>query len=65
MTLEVLRQRIGTATFLNVLSEWTERHADGNATTDDFIALAEEISGQQLDDLFETWLFEPGKPPPP
>jgi hypothetical protein len=23
------------------------------------------VNGEQLDDLFETWLFEPGKPPHP
>jgi aminopeptidase N len=31
-------------------------------TTDAFIDLAEDISGQDLDPLFETWLFTPGKP---
>jgi aminopeptidase N len=65
MTLEVLRQQIGNDTFLDVLREWTERYAYGNASTDDFIALSEELSGQQLDDLFLTWLFGPGKPPHP
>ncbi len=39
--------------------------AGGNVTTDEFIALAERISGQQLDDLFETWLFTPEKPGAP
>ena len=34
----------------------------GNVTTDQFIRLAERISGQQLDDLFEAWLFTPGRP---
>ena len=33
-----------------------------NVTTDEFIGLAEQISGQELDDLFETWLFTAGKP---
>jgi hypothetical protein len=28
----------------------------------EFIALAEQISGQDLDDLFQTWLFTPVKP---
>jgi aminopeptidase N len=65
MTLEVLRQQIGDDTFMTLLSEWTDRYAYGNATTDDFIALAEDVSGQQLDDLFQRWLFEPGKPPLP
>jgi hypothetical protein len=31
-------------------------------TTDQFIALAERISGQDLDELFTTWLFTSGKP---
>jgi aminopeptidase N len=31
-------------------------------TTDESIALAERVSGQQLDELFETWLFTAGKP---
>ena len=31
-------------------------------TTDEFIALAESISGQDLGALFETWLFTAGKP---
>ena len=34
----------------------------GNGDTAGFIKLAEKISGQQLDDLFRTWLYTPGKP---
>lgn len=33
------------------------------AAGDEFIALAEEISGQELDDLFIAWLYESGLPP--
>jgi aminopeptidase N len=65
MTLEVLRREIGNDTFLPLLREWTERYAYGNATTGDFIALAEEVSAEQLDGLLHNWLFEPGKPPLP
>ena len=39
-----------------------QAHAGGNVTTDEFIDLAERISGQDLDELFETWLFTPGRP---
>ena len=35
---------------------------DGNVTTDQFIALAEQISEQHLDSLFQTWLFTTTKP---
>ncbi|MCD6014598.1 MAG: hypothetical protein K0R88_682 [Solirubrobacterales bacterium] len=27
------------------------------------MALAEQISGEQLDDLFDVWIFTPEKPP--
>ncbi len=37
--------------------------ARDTVTTDEFIELAEKLSGMQLDDLFETWLFTPEKPP--
>ena len=37
-------------------------HSGGNVTTPQFIALAERISGQDLGDFFETWLFTPEKP---
>ena len=36
-----------------------DRFHNGNATTEDFIALAEEVSGEQLDDFFDAWLFAP------
>ena len=65
MTLEVLRQEVGNSAFLDILREWAARHAHANASTADFIALAEEISGQSLDQLFDDWLFAQGKPPPP
>jgi aminopeptidase N len=65
MALEVLRQEVGNQTFLEILREWADRYAYSNATTADFIALAEEVSGQSLDQLFDDWVFEHGKPPPP
>ncbi|GGW19695.1 peptidase [Streptomyces capoamus] len=62
MTLQVLRERIGDAAFFRLLPAWTRLHRYGNADTADFIRLAERVSGQQLDDLFDTWLFTTGKP---
>jgi aminopeptidase N len=63
MTLQALRTAIGDSAFFAILLAWTEEKKDGTATTDEFIALSERISGQQLDDLFQTWLYTPGKPP--
>ncbi|WP_234545007.1 M1 family metallopeptidase [Streptomyces shenzhenensis] len=62
MTLEMLRERIGDTAFFKLLPAWTKLHRYGNADTADFIRLAEKVSGQQLDDLFRTWLFTTGKP---
>jgi aminopeptidase N len=62
MTLQMLRERIGDTAFFKLLPAWTKLHKYGNANTADFIHLAERISGQQLDDLFQTWLFTTGKP---
>jgi aminopeptidase N len=62
MTLQVLRNQVGDRDFFRILRAWAARKAGGNGTTAQFIALAERISGQQLDELFETWLFTAGKP---
>ncbi|MFL1897974.1 M1 family metallopeptidase [Streptomyces tauricus] len=62
MTLQVLRERIGDKAFFKLLPAWTKQNRYGNANTDDFIRLAEKISGKQLDVLFQTWLFTQGKP---
>jgi aminopeptidase N len=63
MTLEALRERVGSATFFRILSDWAHAHTYGNAGTSDFIDLAEADSGQDLDHFFDVWLFQPGKPP--
>ncbi|MFG3010763.1 M1 family metallopeptidase [Streptomyces cinerochromogenes] len=62
MTLQVLRERIGDKAFFELLPAWTRLHRYGNADTDDFVRLAERVSGRQLDDLFGPWLFTTGKP---
>ncbi|WP_214416473.1 M1 family metallopeptidase [Sphaerisporangium fuscum] len=62
MTLQALRQRIGDQTFFTLLRTWTDQHKYGNVTTDEFVKLAEKLSGQQLDALFDAWLFKPVRP---
>jgi hypothetical protein len=62
MTLQVLRQTVGDAHFFRILKAWAQSRADDNVRTAQFIRLAERISGQQLDDLFQTWLYTAGKP---
>ncbi|MFI1166819.1 M1 family metallopeptidase [Streptomyces sp. NPDC020801] len=62
MTLQALRERIGDQAFFRLLPAWTKLHRYGNANTADFVRLAEKVSGQRLDDLFQKWLFTTGKP---
>jgi aminopeptidase N len=62
MTVQALREEIGTKRMLEVLRRWTAEHRYGSADTREFIALAEEVSGEELDRLFQRWLFQRGKP---
>ena len=62
MTLQQLRLAVGDDDFFRILRKWAQSRAGDNVTTDEFIGLAERISGEDLDELFETWLFTPGRP---
>jgi aminopeptidase N len=62
MTLQALRERVGDDTFFAIARGWAASKSGGNGTTPEFIALAEQISGQQLDDVFGPWLFTAGRP---
>jgi aminopeptidase N len=64
MTLHQLRKTVGDEDFFTILRTWVAEHKYGNGDTAQFIALAERISGLQLDDLFQTWLYTPEKPVP-
>lgn len=64
-TLHALRLEIGDATFFDTLRTYYAQYADSNATTDDFITVAEAVSGQPLDDLFEAWLYDEDLPDQP
>jgi aminopeptidase N len=61
-TLYALRKKIGEPKFKALLQQWPTVHWHSTVTTADFITLAEQISGQQLDDFFTTWLYTPAKP---
>jgi hypothetical protein len=62
MTLHQLRLRIGDRAFFTVLRRWAQENEGGNVATPEFIALAEAVSGQELDGFFRRWLFTPGRP---
>jgi aminopeptidase N len=62
MTMHALRERIGDRAFFRLTQRWMTRYAYGNATTRQFIDLAERISGQNLDPFFRVWIYTPSKP---
>ena len=56
MTLEALRQEVGSPDFFVILRRWAQQNEYGNVTTADFIALSERVSGEDLDTFFHAWL---------
>ena len=65
LTLHALRVTVGDAALFEILRTWASRYAYGNASTADFVALAEESSGRDLGALFQAWLYEPDVPEMP
>ncbi|MFT4040945.1 MAG: M1 family metallopeptidase [Thermomicrobiales bacterium] len=63
LTLHALRLDVGDEAFFAILRAWPERYRNGNAATADFVALAEEISGRDLDAFFDGWLYQIALPP--
>jgi aminopeptidase N len=62
MTLHALRLTIGDDDFLRLLRGWVAENAGRTVTTADFVSHAERVSGRQLDDFFDAWLYTPAKP---
>ncbi len=62
MTLQALRQKVGGRTFFAILRSWTAEHRYANATTPEFVALAEHLSGKPLGPFFQAWLYGKGRP---
>ena len=61
-TLHALRGKVGDDDFFAASRLWLSRYDDATGTTADFQAVFEEVSGQDLDDFFGIWLFDPAKP---
>jgi aminopeptidase N len=61
-TLHALRAEVGDAAFLDAASLWLTRYDDATGTTDDFQAVYEEVSGQDLGAFFDAWVWTPSKP---
>jgi aminopeptidase N len=62
MTLQALRHRIGEDAFWQLLRTWAAEQGGGTGSTEQFEALAERLSGQDLAAFFDAWLFTSARP---
>jgi hypothetical protein len=66
LTLHALRLHLDDdEAFFKVLRTYAERYQYSTATTADFIAVAEGVSGEALDGLFDAWLYDEEMPDMP
>ena len=57
LVLQALRMQVGDDVFFNILRTYAKRYQYLDAGTADFIAVANEVSGKDLSDFFNAWLF--------
>lgn len=60
MLLHKVRRAVGDTTFFRILPLWAQTRMYRNATTADFTAYVEKMSGRDLDGLWDTWLYGTG-----
>lgn len=65
LTLHALRLTVGDETFFEIIRAYADQYRYGNATTDDFFAIAEEMSGLNLGKFKQDWLYSLAIPPIP
>jgi hypothetical protein len=52
-----LRQELGDEVFWSVLQSYADQYRWGVATPSDFLRVAESVSGQALDELYDRWIL--------
>ncbi len=65
LALHAFREIVGRDPFFATLREYAARFAGSTASTDDFVAVAEEVTGAALADVFALWLYQTEVPPLP
>jgi aminopeptidase N len=65
MIVHALRRTIGDEDFFRLLTTWTAERRGRNASTEDFVAVAERVSGESLTAFAEVWIFGTTQPPKP
>lgn len=62
LVLYALQQEVGDETFFKILQTFARQYQYGNAGTDEFMAVAEDVSGRDLTAFFDAWLFSERMP---
>ncbi|HMR14509.1 MAG TPA: M1 family aminopeptidase, partial [Arachnia sp.] len=62
LTLHALRRVVGDEDFFAILRAWTAEHEHSTATTADFVAIAERVTGRGLGAFSTAWLYRPELP---
>ncbi|MBE9041941.1 M1 family metallopeptidase, partial [Oscillatoriales cyanobacterium LEGE 11467] len=57
-TLHALRLQVGDETFFEILKTYSQRFAGGYVTTEDFLAVVNEVSDRDLTAFLSQWLYE-------
>ncbi len=57
-TLHMLRHRVGTETFWEGIRRYYARYYNQHATTAQFREVMEEVSGENLEQFFQQWLYQ-------
>lgn len=55
--LHMLRTKVGDDNFFNILKKFYNQYKNANAATEDFIEIANLVSGKDLQSFFNQWLY--------
>jgi aminopeptidase N len=61
-TLHMLRGQLGDAKFWKAIQHYTKKFIYQNATTNDFVEAVSEATGQDVEWLFDQFVYKPGHP---
>jgi len=57
LVLQALREKVGDEVFFDILRTYSEKYRYSYAGTDEFIDVAQEVSGQDLTAFFKEWVY--------
>jgi len=56
LAIHALRTKVGDEKFFNIIQSYFKKYKNSHANSIDFEAIATEVSGENLDDFFHSWL---------